>query len=66
MTRKKRKPEFYYQQKPVIEINATTANFEYILGVVRGKWGKEYVLVTQDGLMLEESPATQGIACSTN
>jgi len=66
MTRNRRKPEVYYQQKPFMEINDTTANFEHILGVVRGRWGQEYVLVTQDGLMLEESPATQGIACSTN
>jgi len=49
-----------------MEINDTTANFEHILGVVQGRWGQEYALVTQDGLILENSPATQGIACSTN
>ena len=62
MTRNGKRPEFNSQQQTFLEINESTANVEHILGVVRGRWGQDYVLVTHDGLMLEESPATQGIA----
>jgi len=61
MTTSGKKPEFLSQQQTFIEINESTANVEHILGVVRGRWGQGYILVTQDGLTLEESPATQGI-----
>lgn len=35
---------------------------EYILNVVQRRWGADYAVVTSDGLLLEDSPATQGLA----
>ena len=55
-----KKIEFQPQNQTFIELVDSTANVEHILGVVQRRWGSEYTLVTQDGLQLEESPATQG------
>ena len=33
----------------------------YIFGAVQRKWGADHVIVTIDGLTLEDSPATQGL-----
>ena len=38
----------------------STANVEYILTLVQRRWGEDYIIVTNDGLQLEDSPATQG------
>lgn len=61
MTRTGRKVEFDIKQQTFIEIVDATANVEHILGVVQRRWGSEYVLVTQDGLQLDDAPATQGM-----
>ena len=58
--RKGRKIEFKGKQQTFIEIVDSTANVEHISGVVRRRWGSDYVIVTQDGLELEDAPATQG------
>lgn len=55
-----KKIEFQPQSQTFIELVDSTANVEHILGVVQRRWGSDYALVTQDGLQLEESPATQG------
>ena len=55
-----KKIEFQPQNQTFIELVDSTANVEHILGVVQRRWGSYYTLVTQDGLKLEESPATQG------
>ena len=44
-----------------LEIVDSTANLEYVEAIVQKRWGSEYVIVTNDGLKLEDSPATQGI-----
>ena len=61
MKRNGRKIEFKPKQQTFIEIVETTANVEHILGVVRRRWGPDYVMVTQDGLEVEDAPATQGV-----
>lgn len=61
ISRNGKKPEFEFQQQTFVEIVESTANVEHILGVVRSRWGPDHNLITQDGLLLEESPATQGI-----
>ena len=43
-----------------IDVNESTANVFYIAGVIEKKWGPEYVLVTADGLKIEDSSGTQG------
>ena len=54
------KADFAPSSQTYIELVDTTANLEHIMGVIRNRWGSEYVLVTNDGLELEDSPATQG------
>ena len=56
-----KKIEFQCQSQTFIELVDSTANVEHILSVIQRRWGSDYTLVTQDGLQLEESPATQGI-----
>ena len=46
-----------------IEVIESTANVEFIKAIARQRWGTEYELVTQDGLIIDNSPATQGCVC---
>lgn len=55
-----KKIEFQPHSQTFIELVDSVANVDHILGVVQRRWGSDYTLVTQDGLQLEESPATQG------
>ena len=43
-----------------VEVNESIANVNYILLVVQNKWGKDFVLVTQDGLTIDNESGTQG------
>ena len=52
--------EFTPTSQTYIDLLETTANLEHITDVIHRRWGSEYVLVTNDGLELEDSPATQG------
>ena len=54
------KPEFEPISQTYIELVDSTANLEHILGVIHQRWGSQFTLVTNDGIELEESPATQG------
>lgn len=54
------KLEFHKLGQAFIDINEATAKVYYISGVIQKKWGDEYVLVTADGLRIEDSSGTQG------
>ena len=54
------KVEFTPSSQTYIDLVDTTANLEHIMAVLHRRWGSDYVLVTSDGLELEDSPATQG------
>ena len=57
-----KKIEFKPVHQTFIElVEATGNNVDHILGVVQRKWGTNFILVTQDGLKLEEAPGTQGM-----
>ena len=43
-----------------IDLIPSTANVHYILSQVRGKWGKDYTIVANDGLKINDSTATRG------
>ena len=68
------KPEFKQIGQLFIDITEATANIEYVQSVIQNKWGPYYILVTVDGLQLNDSPGTKGIVfcqivlclCSTN
>jgi len=55
------KPEFQPTSQTYVELTEATANVEHILGVISSRWGPEYTLVTNDGLEIEDSTATQGM-----
>ena len=47
-----------------IEIDENTAKVDYILKEVKRMWGDLYIIVTNEGLQLVDSEATQGILCT--
>ena len=55
-----KKIDFQPIHQTFIELLDSTANVEHILAIIRRRWGSDYMLVTQDGLPLEDAPATQG------
>ena len=57
----RRKPDFQTTGQTYIELTETTANVEHIISVLSQRWGSGYTLVTNDGVPLEDSPATQGL-----
>jgi len=62
MLRKGRgKPDFEVSSQVYIELTEATAYLDYIVEVIHKHWGTEYILITSDGLELEDSPATHGI-----
>ena len=50
-----------FEFQTFIELIEATANVNHILAIIRRRWGPDYILVTQDGLQIEDSPATQYI-----
>ncbi len=54
------KPEFSQIGQVFIDISETTANAHYLSSVIQKKWGADHVLVTSDGLRIEDSSGTQG------
>ena len=55
----RQKPDFEPLNQTYIELVESTANLEHILVLVRRRWGSEYTIVKNDGIELEDSPATQ-------
>ena len=62
MCRRKNKPEFQPVTQTFIDLVDSIANLEHILSIIQRRWGSEYIIVTNDGLPLEDSPATQGMS----
>ena len=60
MIKSRRKVEFQPIKQTFIELVDSTANIDFILSIARQRWAKEYALVTQDGLRIDNSPVTQG------
>ena len=54
------KLEFHRLGQAFIDVNESTANVFHITDVIQNKWGDDYVLVTGDGLQVEDSSGTQG------
>ena len=54
------KPDFFPQSQMHLDITNQTANLKYILEKIKVEWGEDYVIVTNNGIELEDSPATQG------
>ena len=54
------KLEFIAQNQTFVDVTEITANLHYVSSVIQRKWGPQYVLVTSDGLKLDDSSGTQG------
>jgi len=37
-----------------IDLQEETAKLDYVTTVIKGKWGEEYVIVNNDGLILQQ------------
>lgn len=55
------KPTFQPLGQMYVDITDSTANLQYIHACIQNQWGDEFTIVTNNGLELEDSPATQGI-----
>ena len=55
------KAEFTPQTQTFVDVTESTANVNYITSAVQRKWGSQYVLVTSDGLQIEDGSGTQGM-----
>ena len=54
------KVDFTQEAQMHVDLIETTANVEYVLSEVQRRWGDQYVLVTIDGLELEDCEGTKG------
>ena len=54
------RPEFTPVTQTFVDVTESTANTTYILNAVQRKWGAQYVIVTSDGLQIEDGSGTQG------
>ena len=55
------RPEFKQMGQIFVDITEHTANVQYVQCVVQSRWGPDYILVTVDGLQLDDSPGTKGM-----
>ena len=54
------KCEFVHLGQTFVNVNEANANVDYITSVVQRRWGSHYILVTADGLEIEDSSGTEG------
>ena len=54
------KPEFMPLEVGYVEINSKTANINFIRDTIQDRWGKNYQVVSNEGLPILDSPATRG------
>ena len=54
------KLDFVPHNQTFVDVTEATANVNYITAAVQRKWGPDHVLVTSDGLQLDDSSGTQG------
>ena len=61
MTRRGRKVKFQDMAQTFIELVDSTANPDFIRSIARQIWTEDFLIVTSDGLKVENCPGTQGI-----
>ena len=55
------RPEFTPQNQTFVDLTEATANVNYVTSAVQRRWGADYVMVTSDGLKIDDSSGTQGM-----
>ena len=58
-TKKGGKPDFQCTGQMYIELSDATANVGQVCEAVRGQWGSEYMVVSVEGLEIDDTLATQ-------
>jgi len=61
LTKSGQRMQFHATKQTFVELTESTASTEFVKAIARQRWGTDYELVTQDGLTIDNSPATQGI-----
>lgn len=54
------KVDFVPQNQTFVDVTEATANVNYITAAVQRRWGSDHLLVTSDGLQLDDSSGTHG------
>lgn len=54
------KVEFTSIEAVYVDLKPGTANVNYVLAYIQNLWGSEYVIVSNDGLQIQDSSATKG------
>ena len=54
------KPEFTTLNVVYIDVTDSTANVNYVRNAVQNKWGSDHLIVSAEGLPIEDSSGTQG------
>ncbi|XP_065898986.1 uncharacterized protein [Dysidea avara] len=62
LTKNGRTIRFHDKAQIFVNITESTAHTEFILAAIQQKWGSDHVIVTNNGLKIENSSATQGLA----
>ena len=55
------RPEFTPQNQTFVDLTEATAKVDYVTSVIQQRWGVDYVMVTSDGLRIDDSSGTQGM-----
>ena len=55
------KIEFSQEAQMHLDLTESNANLPHVVKEIKRRWGEEYVIVTVDGLELEDCEGTQGM-----
>ena len=55
------KPEFEKIEQTHVSVTESTANVTTVTNAIQSKWGFSYIVVTGDGLPVDDSSGTQGM-----
>ena len=54
------KVEFLQEEQMHIDVSESNANVQFVTNEMQRRWGNNYVIVTTDGLELEDCEGTKG------
>ena len=60
LTKNGRTIKFHDKAQIFVNITESTVHTEFILAAIQQKWGSDHFIVTNNGLKIENSSATQG------
>ena len=54
------RPDVKHISQTFVDVNESTANVIYLSHVIKQLWGLDYILITADGMRIEDSSGTNG------